>query len=211
MTTIDLTYRPDYWPDAPTTDQLVSSIRGQARRNLVARDPSLREMGGEWLAAATLTPEERSWWGALHPTNMGGEYLPDFDPEEVEIARVSLASTTADQISIRAAWDAGRIRYSVDDEYGTTFVCAITESERPLTMGEVIRLIDGTCYEDDGWHLGLVKYFWRWYAEAEGPNSQPTAFTSVSSAYYPDLGAFYEEEAERWLASYCEENVGDDV
>ena len=52
------------------------------------------------------------------------------------------ASTTADQISIRAAWDAGRIRYSVDDEYGTTFVCAITESERPLTMGEVIRLID---------------------------------------------------------------------
>ena len=57
MTTIDLTYRPDYWPDAPTTDQLVSSIRGQARRNLVARDPSLMEMGGEWLTAATLTPD----------------------------------------------------------------------------------------------------------------------------------------------------------
>jgi len=127
----------------------------------------------------------------------------------VEIARISLASTTADQISIRAASDRGQIRYSVVDEYGTTFVCAITDSELPLTMGEVIRLIDGTCYEDDTWNLGLVKYFWRWYAEADGPDGQPTAFTSVSSAYYPDLGGYYEEEAERWLSRYREEQEGD--
>lgn len=78
-------------------------------------------------------------------------------------------------------------------------------------MGEVIRLIDGTCYEDDGWDLGLVKYFWRWYAEAEGPGGDPTTFTSVSSAYYPQLGAYYEDEASRWSASYAEEQVGGDV
>ncbi|MFM8532020.1 MAG: hypothetical protein ACKOEC_00245 [Acidimicrobiia bacterium] len=27
-------------------------------------------------------------------------------------------------------------------------------------------------------------------------------FTSLSSAHYPDLGAYYEEEADRWLDDY---------
>ena len=33
---------------------------------------------------------------------MSGEYLPDFEGDEVEIARVTLASVTGDVVSIRA-------------------------------------------------------------------------------------------------------------
>jgi hypothetical protein len=32
---------------------------------------------------------------------MGGEYLPDYEEGDVEIARIELESTTADVISIR--------------------------------------------------------------------------------------------------------------
>lgn len=40
-----------------------------------------------------------NFWG---PSWMGGEYLPDSEPGEVEIARIVLQSTTMDVFSIRA-------------------------------------------------------------------------------------------------------------
>ena len=62
---------------------------------------------------------------------MGGEYLPDYLPEEVEIARVAMESTTADVISIRAFMEADNlIHYRVVDEY--EFSQPFTESPRPL-------------------------------------------------------------------------------
>ena len=47
---------------------------------------------------------------------MGGEYLPPLRKGEVEIARISLESTTDDQISIRARRGRERIRCRVVDE-----------------------------------------------------------------------------------------------
>jgi hypothetical protein len=48
---------------------------------------------------------------------MGGEYLPTLRKAEVEIARIALDSTTADQISIRTRRLARRIGYRIVDEY----------------------------------------------------------------------------------------------
>lgn len=48
---------------------------------------------------------------------LGGEYLGELRVGEVEIARVSLESVTADQVSVRARRDGSKIRYEVDDEY----------------------------------------------------------------------------------------------
>ncbi len=42
---------------------------------------------------------------------MGDEYLPDYLPGEVEIARVSLRSVTADMIALRARPEGVGIRY----------------------------------------------------------------------------------------------------
>ena len=54
------------------------------------------------LRSPSLTEDERNRFGAIHPSFMGGEYLPDCNPSETEIARVKLRSTTQDLISIRA-------------------------------------------------------------------------------------------------------------
>ena len=64
---------------------------------------------------------------------MGGEYLPPLLDDEVEIARVSLASVTADQTSVRAQRIPGGIAYRIVDEYGEDgpgYLCS-PRSERP--------------------------------------------------------------------------------
>jgi hypothetical protein len=53
----------------------------------------------------------------VHPHFMGGEYLPSYGRQEVEIARIELASTTSDVISLRARPTGSRIRYRIVDEY----------------------------------------------------------------------------------------------
>jgi hypothetical protein len=41
---------------------------------------------------------------------MGGEYLPNYGRQEVEIARIALASTASDVISLRARPSGSRIK-----------------------------------------------------------------------------------------------------
>ena len=77
--------------------------------------------------------------GAVHPMFMGGNYLPDMGEEEVEIARVEIASTTFDVTSLYAKPDNGVIRYRVVDEYEGDTLSGPSEmtSEEPLTLGEM--------------------------------------------------------------------------
>ena len=141
---IDLNYRPGtYWPESLDQEQLLSRIQGESRRT-IARN-ILAEDGFAGLTAffarEVLDEEDRRGWGLLHPQCMGGEYLPQLGEEDVEIARISLASTTGDQISIRASNGSSDIRYSVCDEYGTEFELAFTSSEQPLSLAELVQLI----------------------------------------------------------------------
>jgi hypothetical protein len=53
----------------------------------------------------------------IHPTFMGGEYLPDCGRNEVEIVRIELESTTYDVISLRARPAGSRIAYSLVDSH----------------------------------------------------------------------------------------------
>ncbi len=142
---IDLSYRPDtYWPEALDQEQLLSRIKGESRRN-IARE-ILAEEGfaglNSFLAREDLAEDERADWGRIHPALMGGEYLPGLGLGEVEIARISLASMTGDQISIRAIHAGNKIRYAVDDEYESKYELAFEDSRQPLTLGELIKLID---------------------------------------------------------------------
>ncbi len=59
--------------------------------------------------------------GRIHPSFMGGEYLPGYLPGEVEIARICLRSTTSDVISLRARPNEAGIAYRIADEYEGNF------------------------------------------------------------------------------------------
>jgi hypothetical protein len=55
---------------------------------------------------------------SLHPAFMGGNYLPDLEAGEIEIARIELNSTTHDVVAAYAKSHNGKIGYRVVDEYG---------------------------------------------------------------------------------------------
>lgn len=102
---IDMTFRPStYWPESKTQEQLISRIKGRERQDIARKilsEHGFRELT-TFLAREELTDQERDMWGKIHPSNMGDEYLPNINDGEVEIVRISLKSTTSDQISIRA-------------------------------------------------------------------------------------------------------------
>ena len=141
--------------------------------------------------------------GSLHPMFMGGEYLPGYRTNELEIARASLESVTGDVVSIRARLlDNGRIAYRVEDEYETKFSWLPATSAQPLTMGELISLIDsvGRAGEPDA-IPGLTSYFrdynYRYDTTLESLETY-VHFVHVSSLYYHELQRWYEEEACEW-------------
>ncbi len=199
----DLEYRPKtYFVFADAKQQVAARVKGTARRAIARRLGASEEIGDDirvddFNTKSSLTDDERAAWGAVHPSCMGGEYLPDLDDTEVEIARVDLASTTSDVISVRAARRDGKIHYTVVDEYPDQhdYRCTPAVSEQPLTMAELIELIDSTvgdCYV--GIVLGLLQFNYECSEDLESYRD----FVSVSSPFYPELGDWYDQAIEEW-------------
>jgi hypothetical protein len=118
--TIDLEYRPSsYFRPQPLEEYVLSRVKGALMkahlRELLAADQQdevarlLREEG--------VPEDEVRALGGIHPLFMGGNYLPNPRPGEVEIARIFIESTTGDVTAVYAQPHEGRIRYRVVDEY----------------------------------------------------------------------------------------------
>ena len=199
--TIDLSYRPEsYWPKELDQEQLLSKIQGQERRKiarkLLAEGRVEEEEVSEFLFQDVLSDSDKQQWGLFHPTCMGGEYLPAPGPNEVEIARVSLKSTTADQISIRAQRKGSQISYSVVDEYGTVFELQRERSKAPLTLQQLIQFVDGSG-DPENPVTGLLLSHWEFATESSGVR-EAVAFAQIESAFYQQLADHYSEVAREW-------------
>src|SRR4029450_9230188 len=139
---IDLAFRPRsyFWPLGLET-HLLTRIKGAERKAALKRliDAGRIDEIPDFLAQSTLSETERQALGRMHPAFMGGEYLPDMLEAEVEIARITIASTTQDVTSVYARRGKNRIRYRVVDEYdGDTLSGRNTRtSTRPLTLSEL--------------------------------------------------------------------------
>jgi hypothetical protein len=205
---IDLDFRPaSYWDLDNPLAAILSGIKGQNRREM-ARDFVLGLTPAELgeidvsLLGDGLDPRTRARLGALHPAWMGGEYLPDCLPGEVEIARIVLASTTQDVLSVRARRRGGRYRYRMVDEYPEPgqpgWICRPASSARPLTLGRLIGLIESATNPDFESQEGTLPDRFR---EGQFPD-QPemaAAFVSVESEIYPGLTEYFERQAQEWL------------
>jgi hypothetical protein len=77
---IDLGYRPQsyFWPITHDT-HLIAAIKGERRRSAIrdAFDADRVTSLDTFYASPTLPDEDRRALGRLHPSLMGGEYLPD--------------------------------------------------------------------------------------------------------------------------------------
>lgn len=170
---------------------------------------------GEW--ATELTQTRGSWekWfkqGLAHegrpllggtPASLNaGEYLPGFLPSEVEIARIELASALGDVTSIRARpAENGGIDIRVVDDDDWRYVWAPTWSQGPLTMRELISLIDAAYAEEseeDG--TGFTTRHWDHVVE-NGSLQDAIEFVRISSFYYPRLEQYYQHQATLWMQS----------
>src|SRR5438876_3730750 len=127
------------------------------------------------------------------------DFLPEREGGEVEIACVLLASVTGDVISIRARRRGARIVYQIVDEYGTAFRFKPKSSTRPLSMGELIAMIDGATGHLDGNAKGPTSAY-RNYNLDGCDAADLVEFVTVTSDFYRELRGYYAEEAREWLA-----------
>jgi hypothetical protein len=191
----DFEYRPEsYWAETPSEATVVNRINGAVRRRAVAN--ALADGDGpppeivDIVLNSILNDSTRLLFSAIDPAMMGGEYLPELDDDDVEIARFELCSTTFDVISLRASRRGNEIIYKLVDEYEgflDGWELPRTGSRRPLLFGELIDLIDGsTGAIDTGGSVfdGIL--------DGAGPEYEG-GFITVSSSFYPQLGLYYEK------------------
>jgi hypothetical protein len=215
----DFDFRPNsYWNHEETLSEILSNVKGRLRREMIADvltaegdkrriyDELLGELDPQ-LFEADGGPGFREVMGKMDPRWMGGEYLPDMHPGEVEIARVSLESITYDVYSIRARRANGLIHYRIVDEYTSNWLLKLASSREPLRLAELIVLIDTARIESCEWD-DLTD--WLRDGTARDDDVKVAArFVSVSSVFYPELERYYAAKAEawarRWRASHPED------
>ena len=156
------------------------------------------------LLNGSLDDESRQRLGHVHPHFMGGEYLPSYGRQEVEIARIELASTTSDVICLRARPAGSRISYRIVDEYETEFTLPQQTSLKPFSLGELIRFLGAV--EHPGGELswnrfGFVLTYNQCNLEGGADLEDLKDFTSVSSDFYAALASHYRQVIEEWYAA----------
>jgi hypothetical protein len=138
---IDPQFRPStYFRPEKLKSHLLSQVKSAALRKKLktlfaaGQHDQVRNL----IRDATLSDADRKALEAIHPMFMGGNYLPDTANGEVEIARISIRSTTADVTSVYARPEGGLIRYRVVDEYNgdTLQGPSETTTTQPMTLGE---------------------------------------------------------------------------
>ena len=192
----DLDYRPRtyFWPLGLKPHPL-SSIKGANRRSLIAGvlaedlDADIPPV----LLQPALPDPLRQYVGRLHPSGMGGEYLPDLIPDEVEIARITIASTTQDVTCVYARQVEDAIALRVVDEYegGTLSSKRGRKYPGPLSLGELTKfflrrwnLLDVLQMNFEGeWDRSeeVLRFFW------------------ASSDFYPEFDDLLRYRVRKWL------------
>lgn len=211
----DLNFRPKtYWDNAGNG---FATIKGEMRRRIIENAFAKGKI--DFLPSSVfsdeLSDDERLLTTTIHPSFMGGEYLPTYLPGEVEIARVALASVMWDVMCILARVGSdGLIYYRIVDEYQEDeegrYIYDPKSSQLPLTLGEIVSLMDNAVLKED-YNLGYKGLtFWREHNyDIIGPGKieleELVNFVTVSSFFYPGLELWYEIEAAEWFTSHLAE------
>ena len=188
---LDLSYRPAsyFWPITHET-HAIAAIKGERRRNAIreAYDANRVTVLDEYYATPVLHEQDRRALGAIHPSFMGGVYLPNRQETEVEIARINIDSTTSDVTSIYAKAGKNRIYYRVVDEYDgdTLNEKRSRSSKQPLTLEALVEFFL------EAWSLKEVLH----YNELDRKGAQD--FTRPSSEFYPQFEAAIRARIDSW-------------
>ena len=199
---IDLAYRPEsYFWAYDNNIKLASDIKGAERKAMYER--ALRsgdiELANAIISEPELTHEQRKAQSGMHPFWMGGEYLPNREAQEVEIARITIASTTQDVTCVYAKRGKSRIHYRIVDEYeGMTLDNRRRTSLKPLSLIELFDFfIKGwdlfCCLDANFCEHGYVR------EEVQG------FIVDASSSFYAEFGDLVAQRVDAWVDQRREE------
>jgi hypothetical protein len=206
MPAIDLTFRPSsYFWAADHHIALVSDIKGAERRKLyeLGLQHGEADLIDPDLVSHALREDQRQALGRIHPNFMGGEYLPDIGNKEVEIARITIASTTQDVTCVYARQVGPRIHYRVVDEYGgdTLEGRSTRTSTHPLTLEQLVDFFLGA------WNLiGCLDC--NFDTDGYPPDEIHGFVVDASSSFYAQFGSLVHARIDEWLDTIpreCEE------
>ena len=148
-----------------------------------------------------LTQRPDSYWPDGIDTSAGDQSEEDdMLPGEVEIAFIELLSTLGDVMSVRARPMGDRIAYRVVDENESEWRLPREQSDQPLTLGEMLELLDGAHQVGESEAAGITMR-WRELNLME-PSDAPglVDFVRVTSDFYPELGQIDRDRAQKWAA-----------
>ena len=207
---IKYSFRPkSYWDEDNVLQALLRDVKGAERRKMIKayyEGGNFQELE-ESFTKASLSDEERYRLASIHPMFMGGEYLPDCNSNETEIARVTLRSTMQDVISIRAKGEDGELHYSVADEYDDHEFSLWTDSSlKPFTLKELIEFLDKSS-QGLGYPGGLSLSYNNSNADSGLDRESLEDFTTISSEIYSQLEEHYDRVFADWVAEEQEEEV----
>lgn len=182
---INLDFRPEtYWPPA-------TAKHSRTKGTYAVEDLKLN----------------KTFFG-LHSQIRSGEDLPDFLETEVEITRLRLGQTVHEEVtSIRARRVGSRIVYRIVDElveeWGGEIKVRPRSSSHPLTLRQLIRLIDTAEIPDED-RIGLVIPTWELRLSMVGKDPQSLRdWVVISSVFYPQLKIYYDRVFLQWAKSGC--------
>lgn len=197
---IDWSYQPSgYFWAKDSGIFLASDIKGAQRRKYYERllKSGDQQAIDDFILKSSLTDGERRTAGSIHPAFMGGEYLPDCEPMQVEIARIGIASTTNDVTCIYAAQDNGRIAYTIVDEYGGETIEGPSNyySSDPLSLAQLVDFFL------QGWDLmGVLNANFEDYGN---PADMVKGFViDASSSFYAQFGQAIDARIDDWLIDH---------
>jgi len=200
--TFDLDFRPkSYWVFANARQQLRA---GQTRVD----DEELLQLCNDVVSEEEIAGGEMSVSAELDLMTafLGRLNHPPREGDAVEIAHIQMFNPNCDYISVVAIWQDGRIHYQVVDPYPHywSYRCIPESSERPLTLGELIELIDTAELvgnssgeaESRGLVFGVLEQ------NLDGLVDELRSFIRVSSAFYDDLEVWYALACSEWCREH---------
>jgi len=194
---IDLYFRPAsyFWPLGLET-HLLARIKGAERKAALKQLIDARRLDQipDFLVRSALSEADRKSIGRIHPTFMGGEYLPDLSQNEVMIASITIASTTHDVTSVYARRGKQRIYYRIVDEYGSETLSgrSTRTSTQPLTLGQLEKFFNGAWSIFDVLEMNFEDF--------DLPRMLGFV-VSIESPFYPEIGALYGVRIKAWATA----------
>lgn len=209
---IDLNYRPkSYFWASEMGIQLSSQIKGAQRKALYEasiNDGDASDLD-KFLRKPSLNTEERDLIGKVHPSFMGGEYLPDKDDDEIEIARITINSTLTDVTSVYASLRDNQLYYRVVDEHEGSTLSEENENEYESSTDIPMTLAEMTDFFLNAWPLLeiLEMNFLETFEETDlirssytDPDDIRGFILDASSSFYAQFGELIDLKVDEWLA-----------